>query len=175
MDRDAMTRRIYTRILERSCATNEAFDRMFLKKSQNRPPIVGGSKSNKNTTELGDLATIANQLDHDVREILLRPEERKKMWKSQLKAEKQRVKGKEEAMGEAEKAKKEKTKQRLKVLKVKRKRNEKDEKRRVKEAKKNQKLSAEGIKPEKVDDETKQAQYNVLRIAANTRRKFRDL
>jgi len=170
-----LTRRIYTRILERSCATNEAFDRMFLNKSQQQQskPISG---------ELGDLATIANQLDHDVRDLLLRPEERKKMWKTQLKAEKERAKTEEKAVEEAEKVKKEKTKKRLKVLKVKRKEIKKEEKKITEQAKKQQALlendkGEERIdqNSEEVDDETKQAQYNVLRIAANTRRKFREL
>uniref|UniRef100_A0A7S3P3N9 Uncharacterized protein n=2 Tax=Amphora coffeiformis TaxID=265554 RepID=A0A7S3P3N9_9STRA len=175
LDREALTRRIYTRILERSCATNEAFDRMFLNKSQQQQskPISG---------ELGDLATIANQLDHDVRDLLLRPEERKKMWKTQLKAEKERAKTEEKAVEEAEKVKKEKTKKRLKVLKVKRKEIKKEEKKITEQAKKQQALlendkGEERIdqNSEEVDDETKQAQYNVLRIAANTRRKFREL
>jgi len=179
LDREALTRRIYTRILERSCSTNEAFDRMFLNKSQQQQQQQSKRVSG---SELGDLATIANQLDNDVRDILLRPEDRKKMWKSQVKAEKERVKAEEKAMEEAQKVEKEMTKNRLKVLKVKRKEIEKEEKKIAQDTKRKPDLLKDPERkerldqnPEEVDGETKQARYNVLRIAANTRRKFRKL
>ena len=61
--------RIYLRILERSCATNQAFDALFLNDDDD------------------DLAAIAQQLDEDVRTILLRPKDglraERKMEKAQ--------------------------------------------------------------------------------------------
>ena len=52
-----LSMRIYLRILERSCATNQAFDALFLNDDDD------------------DLAAIAQQLDEDVRTILLRPKD----------------------------------------------------------------------------------------------------
>lgn len=132
---DSLTMRIYLRILERSCSTNQAFDSLFLKE-------VDGTDS-----ELDD---IASQLEHDVRTILLDPKEIKKMEKNELKAEKKAQK----AMKKTEKA----------VRKAEKKRQE--AKAKLKEKKKHTKEKESGIPPFS-------RRYQVLRVMAGNRRKFR--
>lgn len=77
LDEEELTSRIYLRILERSCATNQAFDDMFLK--------------GKNGED-SDLAEIASKLDNGVREILLRPQENARAIKITQQMDKQREK-----------------------------------------------------------------------------------
>jgi hypothetical protein len=75
-DAEGLSMRIYLRILERSCATNQAFDSLFLKES-------AASMKSENLTSM------ATQLDQDVRAILLRPKDgvkaRRKIEKAQKK------------------------------------------------------------------------------------------
>ena len=77
--KESLTMHIYLKILERSCATNEAFDSLFLKEVH--------------TDDSDDLAQIASQLEHDVREILLRPKEHEKGTGETRKGYVQREKG----------------------------------------------------------------------------------
>lgn len=74
-----LANRIYMRILERSCATNEAFDRLFL-------------VDDEEAEDGNDLAAIARQLDDDVRTILLTPKEGSKAMKSMEKKKKEQEK-----------------------------------------------------------------------------------
>lgn len=175
LDREALTRRIYLRILERSCATNQAFDRMFL--SKNKPTFgIHSKNANNKDNELGDLSTIASQLDHDVREILLRPDERKKIVKSTKRAEKVRVKAERKAAEEKEKASEKASKLKLKEEKREQKKYERLEKLKRRQIIASTSEDGQNLQEEEqYDDATKQAQYKVLRIAANTRRKFRDV
>lgn len=76
VDRD-LANRIYMRILERSCATNQAFDSLFL--------VDDGAEDGN------ELAAIARQLDSDVRAILLPPKEgAKEIKKMEKRKQKQR-------------------------------------------------------------------------------------
>ncbi|KAL7528756.1 hypothetical protein ACHAXR_002613 [Thalassiosira sp. AJA248-18] len=72
--------RIYMRILEKSCATNAAFDGLFL-------------KEDKNGDEDDDpLAAISSQLEKDIHSILLSPKEADKVMKRRDKIEKRKSK-----------------------------------------------------------------------------------
>ena len=75
IDQETLPMRIYLRILERSCATNQAFDKLFLKPA---------SKCNPNG-ECQNLEVIADQLDRDVKQILLSPNEQEKADKREQK------------------------------------------------------------------------------------------
>jgi hypothetical protein len=73
--REALSVRIYLRILERSCATNKAFDSLFLKESA------------ATLAEDSSLAAMAEQLDEDVRAILLGPRDGEKARRTIEKAQ----------------------------------------------------------------------------------------
>ena len=169
LDREALMQRIYMRILERSCSTNQAFDRMFLTKNK-----ISALAPRTSASELGDLRAIANQLDNDVREILLKPRERKKIVKVEEKAEKAERKAERKAAAKHLGREKKEAKRMRKQLK-----REIDdavqEFKLLKAGNKNGKLYKRKQNDEEIDAATKQAQYRVLRIAANARRKLRAL
>ena len=95
---ETLTMRIYLRILERSCATNQAFDDLFLKEGSD-------------DRDIDDLEAIAEKLEHDVRSILLRPKESAKAEKRADKATK-RAEKEMKNKAEKEQAKIEKKRQR---------------------------------------------------------------
>ena len=146
------------------------------------------NNNNNNSTELGDLDIIAQQLDHDVREILLRPEEQKKMRKTTVKVEKERAKAERKDSKENEKAEKKEAKQQRKLEKKEHKKIMKTLKEELAkidatfdgETKPDVDETEEGKDNTNQEDEedvnaaTKRAQYKVLRIAANARRKLRE-
>lgn len=78
LDEDELMMQTYMRILERSCSTNQTFDRLFLKNSGSNDDV--------------DLDSIANQLERDVRAILLSPREMSKAEKRVGKLEKRQKK-----------------------------------------------------------------------------------
>ena len=185
IDEDALATRIYMRILERSCATNEAFDRMFLQ------PANDGSGSGKNEDDTaaeeltGDLDSIAARLERDVREILLEPKLAKKAEKRIQKAEKERAKIEtkaEQAAAKAEaKAHKaerdrredERKERRRRLVKQRKKKREEEEE--EKEEKENPTLTvlSEGeVEAERESDERRRRAYSVLQILARTRQNF---
>jgi len=83
LDEDELMMETYMRILEKSCSTNEAVDNLFLK---DEGDIDGGDIS---------LASIASQLEKDVRAILLSPSEITKAEKTEKKLEKKQLKERE--------------------------------------------------------------------------------
>ena len=153
--KDALTMRIYHKILERSCATNQAFDSLFLKEDDSE--------------HSDDLAKIASQLEHDVREILLRPKEHQKVLRRQEKA--------------MEKQRKAVLKERQEQEKLEKKENKKRRKAKRKEKKKQKRDHAERESGELVsttstkaaDNKMSPQRWEVLRILAGTRRKFLQL
>ena len=80
IDEEELMMRIYMRILEKSCATNQAFDGIFLK---------------DNGEDDEDLAAISSQLEEDIHSILLSPDEAEKVMKRRGKIEKKRMKARE--------------------------------------------------------------------------------
>jgi len=76
MDDETLNMRIYLRILERSCSTNQAFDSLFLPKDG----------------EDRDLAAIADELEKDVRDILLPPKDSAKAMRRTERAKKKQRK-----------------------------------------------------------------------------------
>jgi len=80
---DSLTMRIYLRILERSCETNQVFDSLFLKDETDDE-----DSSNQ-------LAAISAKLEEDVRMVLLRPKESDSMIRKQKKAVKKQQKDRE--------------------------------------------------------------------------------
>lgn len=110
LDEDELMMQTYMRILEKSCSTNEAVDNLFLKDDED---IDGVDIS---------LASIASQLEQDVRAILLSPSEITKAEKTRKKLEKKQLK-------EREKEEKKQLKQREKYEKMRRKVVRKKEKR----------------------------------------------
>jgi hypothetical protein len=160
-----LTMRIYLRILEKSCATNQAFDQMFLTTSDN-------------TDELDGLSQVGQQLEQDVREILLGPKESAKVIKKVAKRDKKETKEREKEQEELEKMALQQQEQQ-----------EKAEKKRLKELEKQKKTKLPPLAPMEDDMEekeeaeesnviqlpstTKPQSWEVLRILAGTRRKFR--
>jgi len=151
---DNLATRIYMRILEKSCATNQAFDSMFL---------------TEEGSEDGDLDAIASQLDNDVREILLSPKERSKATKKVDKMKKKE-----------QKAIQKKEKKRLKE-EEKRERKKRRYTKEVDEDDINNNELRNGVTDlaeEGRDGSTVQGnsqRYEALRILAGTRRRFRQL
>jgi hypothetical protein len=113
IDETALADRIYLRILERSCATNQAFDRLLKsskKKSTTTGTVAGrasaigsngrssgGSSSSRETSSdepygvaVPSLAAVSLQLENDVREILLNPKAAKRAIKFEEKEQKRR-------------------------------------------------------------------------------------
>lgn len=78
LDEDELMMQTYMRILERSCSTNQTFDKLFLKSDGNDDV---------------DLDSIANQLERDVRAILLSPRD---MYKAEKRVEKMEKRQKKE-------------------------------------------------------------------------------
>ncbi|CAJ1922518.1 unnamed protein product [Cylindrotheca closterium] len=74
-DDEDLTMRIYLRILEKSCSTNQAFDSMFLNEEED-------------DEDSGYLDSVATKLEDDVRYILLPPNERAKAKKVKRQMEK---------------------------------------------------------------------------------------
>jgi hypothetical protein len=154
-----LTMRIYLRILEKSCATNQAFDQMFLTTSNS-------------TDELDALSQVGLQLEQDVREILLGPKETAKITKMEAKRDKKETKEREKEQEELEKmALKEQKEQ------------DKAEKKRRKELEKHRKTAVHTLEDDTESDEesnevqlpitSKSQSWEVLRILAGTRRRFR--
>jgi hypothetical protein len=88
LDEDELMMQTYMRILERSCSTNQTFDKLFLHDKE------GGNDGGGNNGDIS-LASIASQLDHDVRTILLSPSEISKVEKKVKKMEKKQLKERE--------------------------------------------------------------------------------
>lgn len=171
---DDLATRIYMRILEKSCATNAAFDSLFLKED-------GMEDSN--------LASIAAQLDHDVREILLSPKERSEATKKEERAKKKQLK----ELRKEEKAKKKQLKALQKEEERRRKAEEKEKKKKKK--KESGQCDEEGKEVVREDNISLDGGSTVasaedggglnahdnlrrieaLRILAGTRRRFRQL
>ena len=107
LDEDELMMQTYMRILERSCSTNQTFDKLFL------PDKEGGNGGGGGNGDIS-LASIASQLDHDVRTILLSPSEISKVEKKVKKMEKKQLKEREKEEKKQRKAdrKKEKRKER---------------------------------------------------------------
>ena len=144
----ALADRIYVRILERSCATNQAFDKMLLKKTRtqqqdnmhhhkNNPNKMVVALSNDmdkqqqqqqqedDDEDLDDLMLISKRLEDDVREILLNRKDAKKASriaeKAQAKRRKLELKQAKAARQQEEKADKEERKLEKKLEKERRK------------------------------------------------------
>lgn len=179
-----LSMRIYLRILERSCATNLAFDSLFLKE----------------TAASGRLTAMALQLDEDVQTILLRPKDgakaRRKIEKAQerLQVEKEHVEKEQQAaerretklQGERAKAEMRRQKADRKEEEERRAREEKEEEKRQKAVRKEEKLEeyatrckAQAGAGSTVEDQktlelpTVSQRREVLRVLARTRRQFR--
>ncbi len=105
LDEDELMMQTYMRILEKSCSTNQAVDNLFLK-DEGGDSIDGGDIS---------LASIASQLEKDVRAILLTPKEIGKVEKTEKRLEKKQLKEreKEEKMRRKADRKEEKRKRKL--------------------------------------------------------------
>ncbi|KAL7491243.1 hypothetical protein ACHAWT_001430 [Skeletonema menzelii] len=101
---DELMMQTYMRILEKSCSTNQAVDNLFLK--DEGASIDGDDIS---------LASIASQLEKDVRAILLSPKEISKVEKTEKRLEKKQLKEreKEEKMRREADRKEEKRKRNL--------------------------------------------------------------
>ena len=81
IDEEELMMQIYMRILEKSCATNEAFDGIFL-------------KDNDDDDDEGEdvLAAISSQLEEDIQSILLSKKEAAKIEKRKSEIEQERMK-----------------------------------------------------------------------------------
>ena len=96
---------IYMRILEKSCATNEAFDGIFL-------------KDNDDDDEGEDvLAAISSQLEEDIQSILLSKKEAAKIEKRKSEIEQERMKAIEKEEKQRTKTMKKEEKERIKASK----------------------------------------------------------
>jgi hypothetical protein len=167
-DDEDLTMSIYTRILEKSCATNQAFDKMFLQTSD--APEEEDDVFNR----------IAQQLDQDVRDILLGPKGADKEVKKRADQERKEIKAQRKEESTLEKQLHKEVKQR-----------EKEEKKRLKEeARMRRKLSKaqqpslevvsneRGTNEKDVEEHTNRAaksEWQVLRVLAGTRRRFRSI
>jgi hypothetical protein len=85
LDEDELMMQTYMRILERSCSTNQTFDKLFLNRDSN------GKDDSIN------LDSIAAQLERDVRAILLSPRDISKVEKRVNKLEKKQQKEQEKS------------------------------------------------------------------------------
>lgn len=77
IDEEELMMRIYMRILEKSCATNQAFDSVFLK---------------EDGEDEESLALISSRLEEDIYSILLSPKEADEVMKRRNKVEKRKAK-----------------------------------------------------------------------------------
>lgn len=109
--------RIYMRILEKSCATNQAFDGMFLKDG--------------NGEGEDDLAAISSQLQQDIQSILLSEKEAEKVMRRRNKIEKDKVRAIEKEEKERAKAVEKEQKRKRKLETRMRKRKEEKLKRKL--------------------------------------------
>jgi len=169
---ETLTMRIYLRILERSCATNQAFDDLFLKEGSN-------------DRDIDDLDAIAEKLEHDVRSILLRPKESAKAEKHADKVTKRVGKEIKKESAKAEKSADKATKRAEKeIKKAEKEMKNKAEKERAKIEKKRQR--GQPTSEEEDEDGTDTAavvvvppttsqRREILLILAGTRRKFRKI
>ena len=193
LDKDTLTMRIYLRILEKSCATNQAFDSLFLEEDED-------DDQNDN------FAAIASQLERDVRAILLNPKDNKIAAKREGKLRRKEEKVKQKYVKEKRKIEEKKQKAELKLEKEKRKTEEKKEKAERKEQRQRQKVerkeeekrqiaerrerkkqkrhnknqqetipSVVTVQAEETAIPSSKQRYSVLRILAGTRRKFRQM
>ena len=156
-----LTMRIYLRILEKSCATNKAFDAMFLKNNHH--------DSSDNIDEEDRFLQISNQLDQDVREILLRPKDIKKLEKETASREKKNRKTERKEEERQKKTKAKRIKHRIKAKKKK----QKEEEGEIVESP----TSTESLGKEEKQQTQKEEhrRWQVLRILAGTRHKFRQI
>jgi len=113
IDEEEVMMRIYMRILEKSCATNQAFDAVFLNNKSNGNNAEGGDNNNEEEEEY--LASISSRLENDINSILLSPEDAERVTKRRQKLEKKRTRAmeKEEKMRRKTKEKEEKLKKKL--------------------------------------------------------------
>ena len=109
-----LSMRIYLRILEKSCATNQAFDKLFLKNTSTND--INNDNNDDDTDPDQLLYIIASTLDHDVREILLHPKEAAKAMRKTAKLEKKQQKAQEKAVKKQEKAQAKEAKKQRKAL-----------------------------------------------------------
>ena len=152
-----LTMRIYLRILERSCVTNEAFDSLFL-----------NDDNEEDDDDRYYLTEIASQLDNDVREVLLNPKESAEVVRQQTKAQKEQQKAarkEENKLGKAEKKEQRESKKAKK-----RNRSQRGRRREKQEGGTITLTEEHGTKVSNVTP-----RREVLRVLAGTRRKFRQM
>lgn len=105
IDEEELMMQIYMRILEKSCATNEAFDGIFL-------------KDDDDDDEGEDvLAAISSQLEEDIQSILLSKKEAAKIEKRKSEMEKERMKATEKEEKQRTKTMKKEEKERIRAFK----------------------------------------------------------
>ena len=106
IDEEELMMQIYMRILEKSCATNEAFDGIFL-------------KDNDDDDDEGEdvLAAISSQLEEDIQSILLSKKEAAKIEKRKSEIEQERMKAIEKEEKQRTKTMKKEEKERIKAFK----------------------------------------------------------
>lgn len=195
-DKD-LTLRIYLRILEKSTATNKAFDQLFLKNNDIDDP--------NEVTELENLQQMGQQLDEDVKTILLGPKDSAKALKKAAKLEVQQAKEERKAQEKEEKRQRKLEKKRQKQLeqqteeeqeamekqyKLEQKEREKRLKALLKNTPQGIDMADDGLTEgesdsEDEDDSTSttsepprtanQQRWHILKIMAGTRKKFRVL
>jgi hypothetical protein len=151
-----LTMRIYLRILEKSCVTNQAFDNLFLKQND-----VMDDTTSKHFAE------IAQTLDHDVREILLRPKDCEKAMKKAEKAEKKAEKVEKKRL----KAERKEEKKQQKIEEKKKRKRRLEETSEKEEEEELMETTATNSNEAAVTIDSQR--YEKLRILAGTRAKFR--
>jgi len=188
-DKD-LTMSIYTRILERSCVTNQAFDKMFLTQS------CGTDDECRDEQDV--LNRVAQQLDQDVRDILLGPKDTEKAAKEADKLQSKEQKAQEKAQRKQEKQL-QKEQERLEKEKLKRAKKIAKEYEKFKEQQQSAEEEEETVLLVDDDDDDMDTEddlvegagalilassgstsknttnWQVLRVLAGTRKKFRDL
>jgi len=105
LDDDEITMKVFLRIIEKSCSTNEAFDGLFL--NQDKADEEGDE----------DLAAISTQLEKDIQSILLSRRDAVKVKKQLKKNKKKQAKDKKKLKKEKFKAEKKREKLKRKLLK----------------------------------------------------------
>ena len=108
IDEEELMMQIYMRILEKSCATNEAFDGIFLKDDDDDEGEDEGEDV---------LAAISSQLEEDIRSILLSKKEAAKIERRKSEMEKERMKAIEKEEKRRTKTMKKEEKERIKAFK----------------------------------------------------------
>jgi hypothetical protein len=180
-NQETLAMRIYLRILEKSCATNQAFDNLFLKKKNDDEDDDG-----KND----ELAAIAAQLEEDVRSLLLTSKESEKVEKTVEKIQKEDTKAQGKEEKRRQKAQEEEEKERVKSEKKQTKADRKDEKKKRKLQEKANILSAGDNNKVAMDESLVNIEaynkdrelppkyskrFEALRIMGGSRRKFQKL